>query len=111
MRLRSVNGMFARRLVERGAETRLWPAATLGLLDRVEAELVARPPTREEVTEAFWGACHGGQRATAERLLAEGAEINWVGWDDLTPLDAASREGAADVVAWLASIGGASASR
>ena len=31
----------ARRLVERGAETRLWPAATLGLLDRVEAELVA----------------------------------------------------------------------
>jgi ankyrin repeat protein len=99
----------ARRLVERGAETRLWPAATLGLLDRVEAELVARPPTREEVTEAFWGACHGGQRATAERLLAEGAEINWVGWDDLTPLDAASREGAADVVAWLASIGGVSA--
>ena len=101
----------ARRLVERGAETRLWPAATLGLLDRVEAELVARPPTREEVTEAFWGACHGGQRATAERLLAEGAEINWVGWDDLTPLDAASREGADDVVAWLASIGGVSASR
>ncbi len=96
----------ARRLVERGAETRLWPAATLGLLDRVEAELVARPPTREEVTEAFWGACHGGQRATAERLLAAGAEINWVGWDDLTPLDAAEREGADDVVAWLTSIGG-----
>ena len=61
---------------------------------------------REEVTEAFWAACHGGHRATAERLLAEGAEINWVGWDDLTPLDAASREGADEVVAWLASIGG-----
>jgi len=99
----------AHRLVERGAETRLWPAATLGLLDRVEAELVARPPTREEVTEAFWGACHGGQLGTAERLLAEGADINWVGWDGLTPLDAASREGAEDVVAWLRSIGGVSA--
>jgi ankyrin repeat protein len=99
----------ARRLVERGAETRLWPAATLGLLDRVEAELVARPATREEVTEAFWGACHGGQRVTAERLLGEGADINWVGWDGLTPLDAASREGAEDVVAWLRSIGGGSA--
>jgi len=99
----------AHRLVERGAETRLWPAATLGLLDRVEAELVARPPTREEVTEAFWGACHGGQLGTAERLLAERADINWVGWDGLTPLDAASREGVEDVVAWLRSIGGVSA--
>jgi len=95
----------ARRLVERGAETRLWPAATLGLLDRVEAELAARPPTGEEVTEAFWGACHGGQRITAERLLAEGADINWVGWDDLTPLDAAARSEADDVVTWLRSLG------
>ena len=99
----------AQRLVERGAEARLWPAATLGLVDRVEAELAANPPTRQEVTEAFWGACHGGQRVTAERLLAEGADISWVGWDDLTPLDAAARSEAPEVVAWLRSLGATSA--
>ncbi len=67
------------------------------------------PRRAEEVTEAFWGACHGGQRATAERLLAEGADIDWVGWDDLTPLDAAARSGADDVVTWLGSLGARSA--
>ena len=99
----------ARRLVERGAEARLWPAATLGLVDQVESELVARPPSPEEVTEAFWGACHGGQRVTAERLLSEGADIDWVGWDGLTPLDAAVRSEADDVVVWLRSLGARSA--
>ena len=99
----------ARRLVERGADVRLWPAATLGLIDRVESELATRPPTPEEITEAFWGACHGGQRVTAERLLRAGADINWVGWDDLTPLDAAARSGADDLVAWLLARGSRSA--
>ncbi len=99
----------ARRLVERGANARLWPAATLGLIDRVESELVSWPPTPEEVTEAFWGACHGGQLGTAERLLREGADIDWVGWDDFTPLDAAARSEADDVVTWLRSLGAKSA--
>jgi uncharacterized protein len=36
---------------------------------------------------ALWNACHGGQRATAEYLLDRGADINWIGWDDKTPLD------------------------
>jgi uncharacterized protein len=96
----------ARRLLERGAQTTFWEAATLGLMDRVEAFLAADPPpTSDDVTAAFWGACHGGQAAMAVRLLDEGADPSWVGWDDLTPLDTARRSGAEHLVAWLASLG------
>jgi ankyrin repeat protein len=67
-------------LVERGANVyKLWHAAALGLLPRVEELFsAAEPPTREEVNAAFWQACHGGQRRTAEFLLARGADINFV---------------------------------
>jgi hypothetical protein len=92
----------ARRLLERGAQTKLWESAALGLLDRVEQALARQPrPSAEDITQAFWCACHGGQRATAEYLLARCAEINWVGYDQLTPLGAARRSGAAELVAWL----------
>ncbi|WP_322756586.1 hypothetical protein [Frankia sp. Cas3] len=43
-------------------------------------------------------------------LLARGAELNWVGWDDLTPLDAAQRSGASALVPWLRERGARSAS-
>jgi ankyrin repeat protein len=100
----------ARRLVARGAHTGLWEAATLGLLDRVEAILTAEPDlTPEKITGDFWGACHGGQHATAEYLLAHGADLNWIGWDDLTPLDAAERSGATDLAQWLRARGARSA--
>lgn len=93
----------ARRLVERGARTRLWHAAALGLVDRLqEAFRGTRPPTSEEVTEAFWQACHGGQRLAAEYLLDRGADLNWVApWDQHTPLDMARASGAEDLVEWL----------
>lgn len=90
----------ARRLVERGATSTLFDAGALGLVDRV-AELLRDEPEAEEITGALWGACHGGQRATAELLLAQGADFTWVGWDDLTPLQAAERAGATDLAAWL----------
>jgi ankyrin repeat protein len=96
----------ARRLVERGASTELWQAAALGLRDRVEAEVGRREPTQEELTTAFWQACHGGRRETAELLLERGAELNWVGWNDQTPLDVAAAQGATEVVEWLRSRGG-----
>jgi uncharacterized protein len=100
----------ARRLIERGACTNLWQAAALGLMDRVEEDLAADPPPSPgDVTQAFWLACHGGQRAAAERLLASGAELDWVGYDGLTPLDAARRSDADDVVAWLLERGARSA--
>ena len=100
----------ARRLVERGAQTTLWQAAALGLMDRVDEYFaLAPPPTPDEITNAFWCACHGGQRAVAEYLLGRGADLNWIGYDGYSPLDAANRSGAAEVVQWLRSRGAKSA--
>lgn len=96
------NWTAARRLVERGAHTRLSDAAALGLLDRVEAFFAeGSKPDPRAITEAFWSACHGGQRSTAEYLLERGAEINWIGWDEKTPLDVVDQNAATDLAAWL----------
>jgi ankyrin repeat protein len=92
----------ARRLVERGARTTLWQAAALGLMGRVEECFASDPaPTPDAITNAFWSACHGGQLPAAEYLLDRGAELNWVGYDGLTALDAADRSGSKDLVKWL----------
>lgn len=92
----------ANRLIERGANANLWQAAALGLMDRIEARFAADPPpTADEITQAFWLACHGGQRSTAEYLLERGADINWIGYDSLTPLGAALRSDAIELAAWL----------
>lgn len=101
----------AHRLVERGAKTTLSDAATLGLIDRLERYFVGGPPpTPAEVTRAFWGACHGGQRSSADYLLDRGAELNWIpSWERLTPLDAARRSGADELVDWLRAHGARSA--
>jgi ankyrin repeat protein len=112
----------ARRLVERGATVALWHAAALGLMARVEGHfagkaLPARFPwgagsgvTPDEITVAFWCACHGGQRETAEFILKRGADLNWISvWDGLTPLDAARRTDAKALVEWLESQGANSA--
>jgi len=40
-----------------------------------------------------------------EFLLDHGAELNWIGWDNLTPLQAANKSGNADLIAWLQSKG------
>ena len=104
----------AHRLVERGAKMSLWEAATLGLLDRVEGHFAGVPlqpwspsgqwpgdACPDEVTLAFWCACHGGQQEVAEYLLNRGSNINWLGYDNLTPLGAARRARAGALVAWL----------
>jgi hypothetical protein len=102
----------AHRLVERGAQTTLSDAATLGLMDRVEGYFAGgAAPYPAEVTRAFWGACHGGQRTAAEYLLDRGAELNWIpSWERATPLDAAERSGAAKLAEWLRDRGAKSAS-
>jgi hypothetical protein len=99
----------ARLLVERGARIdRLWHAAALGIRSRAEELIAASPPDRQQLTDAFWQACHGGQRRMAESLLALGAELNGTpSWAQSTPLDAADgldtgREG---LVGWLRSQG------
>jgi ankyrin repeat protein len=106
----------ARRLIERGARTTLWHAAALGLMDQIRGHVAGEPgPTADEVTQAFWAACHGAQRAAAEYLLGRGADLNWVAtWDGLTPLDAARRSeqdglDPGEVVAWLLAQGAKSA--
>lgn len=93
----------AHRLVERGAQTTLQDAATLGLIDRLEKAFANAPmPTPNEIERAFWGACHGGQLRAAEYLLDRGADVNWIPpWEDMTPLDAARRSEAHELVAWL----------
>jgi uncharacterized protein len=93
----------AHRLVERGARTTLWHAATLGLIDRLQQCFAgATPSERGDVNGALWGACHGGQPQSAAYLLDRGADLNWIpDWENLTPLDAAMRSGAADLVEWL----------
>ena len=105
----------AQRLVERGARATLWEAAALGLDDRVAEHFTdgdgdgGGDPSPEDVTHAFWAACHGGRRTTAEYLRERGADVNRVGHDNLTPLDAAARSGAHELVEWLRENGAVSA--
>ena len=97
----------ARKLVARGAATTLWQAAALGLMPQVSQHFTKNPaPPDAEITKAFWCACHGGQQEAALYLASRGADINWIGYDGLSPLDAARRsEAAAGMVEWLLEIG------
>jgi uncharacterized protein len=105
------NWNAARRLLERGATTTMWEASALGLLDRVEAYFADDPQSSAaDSTACLWGACHGGHLDIARYLVDRGADINWIGWDDLTPLDVAVRAEADDVVEWLQGLGAVSAS-
>lgn len=102
----------ARLLVERGAVVdKLWHAAALGKMSRVDQLLAATPPPgADEIDNAFWQACHGGQRRVAERLLAAGADVNVVPdyADVATPLDTAVQpDTRRDLLAtWLREQGG-----
>jgi hypothetical protein len=102
----------ARLLVARGARVeKAWHAAALGMLDRLEAILGGDPPA-QDVSQAFWHACAGGQRRAAEYLLSRGADLNWEpDYAHGTPLDAA---GGLDtwqenVITWLRELGARSA--
>ena len=96
----------ARRLVECGAQTELWHAAALGLTKRVEEELAANPPDQPRLDAAFWHACSGGKRETAELLLEHGANLDWLApWEKQTPLDVAEQNSCTEVAAWLRSRG------
>lgn len=112
----------ARRLVERGAKQLLWHAAALG--NMTEVRLLAEPSLisstvssgfrgsethKQQLTQAFWLACHGGQRESAEYLWKRGADMNRIGYDGLTPLDAARRSEANELADWLVSVGARSA--
>ena len=96
----------ARRLLEAGAQTTIWQAAALGLLDRVMNCCEGlEPQPAEQITNAFWHACRGGQQKPAEYLLDRGANLNWVGYDKKTPLQVARESGSEELVRWLVSQG------
>jgi uncharacterized protein len=104
----------ARLLVARGARIdKLWHAAALGMLTRVQELLVERStPDAHDVSQAFWHACSGGQRRVAELLLGRGADLNWVPeYADGTALDAADGLGTRqeNVITWLREQGARSA--
>ena len=102
----------ARLLAARGARVdRLWHAAALGMLDRIE-QLLAQRPEPGQVSQAFWHACAAGQRRAAECLLAHGAELSWIpDYAEGTALDAAGSLGTRqeNVIGWLRERGATSA--
>ncbi len=92
----------ARRLVERGAKTTFTESAGLGLMDRLGAFFAQEPePGSELITAALWHACRGGQLETVQFLVGKGANLNWVGWDKIAPLDGAVQSGNPELVEWL----------
>jgi ankyrin repeat protein len=96
----------ARLLAARGAAVdTLWTAAALGLMTRVEELAGQAPaPSADDLNEAFWQACHGGQRRVAEYLLARGADLSATpGYSDQTPAEAAADLGTRreNLIAWL----------
>ena len=105
----------ARLLVARGRHARVdkaWHAGALGMLGRLAAVLGSDPPA-EDVSQAFWHACAGGQRRAAEYLLSRGADLNWEpDYAHGTPLDAASGLSTRqeNVISWLRQLGARSAS-
>src|SRR5207342_141533 len=93
---------------------KLWHAAALGMLTRLEELLAEHRGQADEVSQAFWHACNGGQRRAAEYLLARGAELNWVPeYAEGTPLDVAQSLGTRrdNVVNWLTEHGATATKR
>jgi ankyrin repeat protein len=102
----------ARLLAARGARIgTLWEAAALGDQAKTDEFLAADPPpARDDIDEAFWQACHGGQRRMAEYLLAQGATITIIpGYSEQTALQAAAGAGTRRqiLVDWLKQHGAA----
>ena len=61
-------------------------------------------PSSQQVSQAFWHACSGGQRRAAEYLMGRGADLNWApDYARGTPLDAATGEGTQreNLIGWL----------
>ena len=86
----------ARLLLDHGAKVeKLWHAAAVGMTSMLEKFLQeGSPPSSEEVNHAFWHACRGGYRRTAEYLFARGADLNWIpDYAKETPLEISQQAG------------------
>jgi ankyrin repeat protein len=90
---------------------KLWHAAALGRLDRIET-LLRSGPDHGQISQAFWHACAASQRRAAERLHEAGADLNWTpDYAEGTPLDASSGRSTRqeNVIEWLLAQGAISA--
>ena len=97
-------------LVHSGARVdKLWHAAALGLLDRVEDLLrVDAGAGRDAIDQALWHACAGGQRRAAELLVSAGADLAFTpDYGRGSLIDVAARHGTqrANLIEWLQSLG------
>ncbi len=91
----------ARLLVQRGAAMTLWQAAAMGEADALAAIIDETAPGSGELANACWHACRAGRLDTAQQLVALGADLDWLGHDELTSRQAGLASGAEDLVAWL----------
>lgn len=94
----------ARRLVERGASMTIWQAAALGHTDLVRQHLDDGHHSADDITNACWHACRAGLLPVAQLLVAAGANLEWLGHDDLTPRAAGIASGNAELATWLQSV-------
>jgi ankyrin repeat protein len=103
----------ARLLLEHGAKVQKpWIAAALGMTSLTASFFKeGSAPSTEGLNHAFWHACRGGYRRTAEYLLARGADLNWIpDYARETALQAASDgmdTGREALVNWLRAKGAA----
>lgn len=100
----------ARLLVAEGERVeRLWHATALGLTTRAEELLDNVPaPTQFDLNQALWHACAGGQRRTAELMIARGADLAFTpDYGHGTLVDAAANYGTqqTNVIEWLQALG------
>lgn len=99
----------ARRLVQRGATMTVWQAAALGETDELTRLLDAGTFDagtigEGDVTNACWHACRAGQLAAVRTLVARGADLDWLGHDELTCRQAGLASGSDDLIAWLSTV-------
>ncbi|WP_035749062.1 ankyrin repeat domain-containing protein [Arthrobacter sp. 35W] len=94
----------ARRLIDRGARTTLGQAAAMGLRQRI-VEYSRGIAAVEELNDAFWYACHGGQLSVAAYFRGLGANPDWIpSWSTTGALEAARQSQSTALVRWLQSL-------
>jgi uncharacterized protein len=89
----------ARLLVAQGATMTIWQAAALGemsVLNRLISESF-----EGDLTNACWHACRAGQLEATQALVANGADIDWLGYDGLTSRRAGVDSGNETLATWL----------
>lgn len=91
----------AQRLVARGAAMTIWQAAALGELTELRRHVEFCDHSADEITNACWHACRGGHLAAVQLLVAQGANIDWLGYDELTSRKAGVQSDSEALVAWL----------